>query len=89
MKGLTWLKHHADTRKRLAELLHRNAVYAPRRVIQIGPVTLEPIQHNEVIELPMNDAGKCSFFPQLLRLITKALGCEAVISRGLQHIHRI
>ena len=82
-------KHQADACKRLVEGLHGHGIIALGGVVDDSLFSLESVKHDEVIEIPMNDARKLSVFFQVIRLIPVPLCGKTVASGGNKKIFRI
>ena len=56
-----------------------------RRIVDIDAAAVDRLQHHEMIEIPVDDAGHRQFV-QRRRLLAEALGVEAEGARGLDDV---
>ena len=72
----------------LAELLHRPFHGSYARIVDAGaPLTVEAPEHDEVLEVPVDDGRLLAF--QRLGRHTEALGIKTVVTGSLQnHLRR-
>ena len=83
------LQQDADPGERLVELLHRHLHQPPRRVVQHGAIAPEAVQHDEVVEVPVDDAGKPPVLLQALGLHAISLCTHAVAACRKQQVLRV
>ena len=75
--------HHlqGDPGEALIEGLHRHAVVSAGRVVQIDLVPAEPVADDEMVEVPVDDAGKDPILTQRLGFVAVGADLHAVVFR--------
>ena len=82
-----WLHRQHDPGKRGIEFDEINIPPPDRRVVNISAPFIEPFEHHEVIEIPVQDAWHRQFV-QRAGLFAKALGREPKPARRLKDVTR-
>ena len=72
-------KHQNDAGERVIKFLHGHLDPAAGRIVQHGIVSPEPVQHDKMVEVPVDNAGKSSLFFQCIRLAAETLDLHAVM----------
>ena len=76
----------ADAGKGRVKVLHGHLDLAPGGVVYVGVVALEAVQHDKVVEVPVDDAGQQDLVLERGNLAAVALGLKAVAAGGDQDI---
>ena len=77
-----------DAGVRCAELLPRHAPTSHRGIVEISDAVLDPLEHHEMRELPMNDQ-RILLIEQLISLVSETLGGAISFARGSIDIARL
>ena len=73
----------------LVKLLHGHLHHAPGGIVEHSLVALEAVQHHEMIEIPMDDAGKGSLLFQGFHFHAVAVHLQPIALGGQVHIFHI
>ncbi|CDC62702.1 unknown [Clostridium sp. CAG:448] len=82
-------KEQADAREGFVKGSHGNGIGSLCGVVEHGFFAAEPVQNHKMVEIPVNDAGKLSLFPERLRLIAVPLGNQSVTAGGTENVPRV
>ncbi len=77
-----------DTGERKIQFRHVDAPPSDRRIVDVDAVANDALQHHEMIEVPVNDAGHRQFV-QCRGLLAKTLGGEAETARRPDDVARL
>ena len=78
-----------DAGKGAVKLLHCDLDLTAGGVVETGVVPPETVEHDEVVEIPVDDAGEGHFLAHAVELAAVALRLEAVAARRDQHVFRV
>ena len=83
------LKGQAKAGKGGAELLHAHVHHAPGGVVEHGVLPLKAVQHDKMVKVPVDDAGKRSLLPERLHFHLVAVDVQAVMLAGQENVFHV
>ena len=86
LKCLPRREHQADAGKGFVKFLHGHPDAAPGRVVDAGAVSAKAAQHHKMIEVPVDDAGENSVFPDCAGIRFESLHGEAIALGSFRYI---
>ena len=82
-------EHQADARETVVERLHRDGVIPSRGIVEDRFLPLETAQNDEVVKIPMHDAGEHPPLFELLGFELVSFCGQAVVAGGFQNVPRV